>query len=897
MMNAKTSSRLVIGWFQAAAVIAVMPVSQVSADVPSPLPEPVQPTGPIDTGSTAAPVSADLCPTGREARTSDRWGAAARSTYCPATDVGMLASDGSTVISSNTCGYSDDFEDEGYGCNYGDGYASDEIYQFTVDQTGLWQMDTSTICAGWDTTLMIREETGGGCPGDFVACDGDSGHAACGNYESKVLAFLTTGTTYYLVVDGFYYVCGAYDVTSFRTSGPEFRLQPIEVTEVGCWWIEDHEDVPGKPSEVVIQGPLELNSEITLELHLRGWGEVPGTPELAVYQAHLNGASSYASGDGVDLQPSGGCCPGIECFDPNWSACIDTGRPDYVFSGVMAVHAVDVTSLRYRWGAVAFSCPPFCKADDGQIYYGGTLVLDIPIGASGTYTIGFDQSDPGAMADENGEDILPLTLTPVIIHVLDSASDFLYCEGFEDISVLPGSDWAFINNSQPLGTIGWFQGNPLAFPAHNGPANSYIASNYNAAGSKRDPATISNWLILPETSLENGMVFSFFTRTATGSIYPDRLQVRMSLAGASTDVGSTAESVGVFTHLLLDINPNLVIGGYPEEWTFFSVELTGIGPRAVDGRLAFRYYCTDGGPSGDNSNYVGVDTVTLADVFDPSAPRSELGRGVCTTKSDCTDSAAGADCVGGRCYIPKNRYLTIDPTGNLFPVSHQVELVQATDYPTAEGRTWWLSDPQCYDYPDGDPVLPRPTTCEGPDRFGWVSKPWLICVGGPNDGDPCATDSDCAPGICLSEMPPGRLWSENPVHITGCDIVPAVTYYVRASTGHLGWSDPLEIATAHNPEGEAQSWGDITGGPVSGMSGLWLAPERSMNFGDIGDAIRTFENRGDATGFPPRVWVDVEINQVINFGDVGFLIKAFEGTAYAELADLEFIGVHPAACP
>ena len=109
--------------------------------------------------------------------------------------------------------------------------------------------------------------------------------------------------------------------------------------------------------------------------------------------------------------------------------------------------------------------------------------------------------------------------------------------------------------------------------------------------------------------------------------------------------------------------------------------------------------------------------------------------------------------------------------------------------------------------------------------------------------------------------------------------------------------DALVMGTAHDPEGEAQSWGDITGGPVPDMPGLWLPPERSTNFGDVGNAIRTFENRLEATGFPPRVWVDVEVNEVVNFGDVGFIIQAFEGKAYADLEDLESIGVHPADCP
>ena len=48
---------------------------------------------------------------------------------------------------------------------------------------------------------------------------------------------------------------------------------------------------------------------------------------------------------------------------------------------------------------------------------------------------------------------------------------------------------------------------------------------------------------------------SFYTRTVDAPTFPDRLQVRMSTNGASSNVGTTATDVGDFTALLLDINP------------------------------------------------------------------------------------------------------------------------------------------------------------------------------------------------------------------------------------------------------------------------------------------------------------------------------------------------------
>ena len=253
-------------------------------------------------------------------------------------------------------------------------------------------------------------------------------------------------------------------------------------------------------------------------------------------------------------------------------------------------------------------------------------------------------------------------------------------------------------------------------------------------------------------------------------------------------------------------------------------------------------------------------------------PAPEPGSPSCGDATDCMEAWAGADCVAGACYVPKNRYLSIDPAANEYEVAYQVELTEAVDYPTAVGKTWWVGEPLCYDYPNGHVVLPTPSTCEGAERFGWVST--------------------------LSPAVVTRAWTEAPLHITGCGIVPAVSYRIRASAdGGGSFSAPLEINTVHRPEGDTQSWGDITGGPVPGTPGWWLPPERATNFADVGNAIRTFENRTEDTGQPPRVWVDLETNQVINLGDIQFVITAFEGTPYAEIEDLDYIGWHPADCP
>ena len=187
-------------------------------------------------------------------------------------------------------------------------------------------------------------------------------------------------------------------------------------------------------------------------------------------------------------------------------------------------------------------------------------------------------------------------------------------EGFDDISNLP--DWVLINHSQPLGASDWFQGNSGVFTAFDGLPNAYIAANFNNGG---DLATISNWLLTPEVRLENGSMLTFYTRTVEGSQFPDRLQVRMSTNGASTNVGTTALDVGDFTSLLLDINPTYTIGGYPEAWTQFTVSITGVAA-GTTGRLAFRYFVENGGPQGENSNYIGIDRAVYCFVPAPRVP-------------------------------------------------------------------------------------------------------------------------------------------------------------------------------------------------------------------------------------------------------------------------------------
>lgn len=187
-------------------------------------------------------------------------------------------------------------------------------------------------------------------------------------------------------------------------------------------------------------------------------------------------------------------------------------------------------------------------------------------------------------------------------------------EGFNNVAGLAGAGWRFSNQSlsAPAGQT-WRQGNASSTnsigPAQAGPADSYALANFTDTGAA--VGTISNWMITPQLAF-NGQnhTISFYTRSATDNAFPDRLQVRLSTTNNLT--GATATSVGAFTTLLLDINPTLLPGAnnYPDVWTQFTINLPGASVPA-NGFIAFRYFVTNGGASGANSNIIGVDTLSI----------------------------------------------------------------------------------------------------------------------------------------------------------------------------------------------------------------------------------------------------------------------------------------------
>ena len=256
------------------------------------------------------------------------------------------------------------------------------------------------------------------------------------------------------------------------------------------------------------------------------------------------------------------------------------------------------------------------------IVSGGCSAADFSAPATLTVNQLVPVVNPSAAAICTGS-IQQLTLTNT------TGNTDLLSEGFN--SVLPAG-WATQNNSTPVGGTGWFQGSTGVFLAQSGPPDSYISANFNNVSGAN---TISNWLITPAVPIKNGDMLKFWTRTVTGPTFPDRLEVRLNTTN-TINVGATNTSVGDFTNLLLTVNPSLTTAGYPDTWTQYTITVSGLAAPVPAGRFAFRYFVTNGGPAGANSDYIGIDNVTFTSVGGPAQGTWSGPAGTMWTNSGAT---------------------------------------------------------------------------------------------------------------------------------------------------------------------------------------------------------------------------------------------------------------------
>lgn len=205
----------------------------------------------------------------------------------------------------------------------------------------------------------------------------------------------------------------------------------------------------------------------------------------------------------------------------------------------------------------------------------------------------------------------------------DAQLSNIYIYGFDTAF---GTDFTTTNQSTPAGLSTWTKssytvpltsaifgsGNTTTVPVgQSGGNNSFALVNFN---STTGAGIISNWLITPVVNVKDGDIVSFYARKGTDGTqdYPDRLELRYSTAATTVNPTGGSSGLGSFTNLGVAVNPTLV-GAFvfPKVWTKYQFTITGVGATAIPVKFAFRYFVTDGGPSGSNSDLIGIDTFSV----------------------------------------------------------------------------------------------------------------------------------------------------------------------------------------------------------------------------------------------------------------------------------------------
>ncbi|UCE60006.1 MAG: hypothetical protein JSU63_21505, partial [Phycisphaerales bacterium] len=287
----------------------------------------------------------------------------------------------------------------------------------------------------------------------------------------------------------------------------------------------------------------------------------------------------------------------------------------------------------------------------------------------------------------------------------------------------------------------------------------------------------------------------------------------------------------------------------------------------------------------------------------------------------------------------KNRYISIDATTNSYnEVAIQVVL-SSMKRCSGDLRRSCAGDQDCPgvcdnnidieclddSYCDGGSCVSSGPCVEHPDVcsvVGWVNYPFEPDYGCSNlyDCYECAaTGADCDPdgfypqfdcnggadGPCLPSMsfanltdePVYRVWTEDTLHITDCQIVPGAVYELRAQSITGGRSDPLTVGTIAKPD---VNYGDCLG-PVDPVTGRFTQPDGlvgpldlagfDLAFAgyDLGYHTTWFDMYGVGSEDPPVCVPD----QLLNALELSVLLPALFGEAYTESS----CQYDPCSCP
>ncbi len=167
----------------------------------------------------------------------------------------------------------------------------------------------------------------------------------------------------------------------------------------------------------------------------------------------------------------------------------------------------------------------------------------------------------------------------------------------------------------------WFQGG--LFPSFNGPSTGYLAANFQVVNGANN---INNWLVLPKKNVAAGDSIVFYARSDFNSSYPDSIRVMYSNSGDSIPEASWTELGRFKTNT----------SGFWERIVY------GVNTGGANARFAIRYCVVNGGPSGSNSDYIGIDALTL-----------ETGQLAADISTESINSPSGNLSIPGSLIAPK----------------------------------------------------------------------------------------------------------------------------------------------------------------------------------------------------------------------------------------------------
>lgn len=230
----------------------------------------------------------------------------------------------------------------------------------------------------------------------------------------------------------------------------------------------------------------------------------------------------------------------------------------------------------------------------------------------------------------------------------------------------------------------------------------------------------------------------------------------------------------------------------------------------------------------DDSNGDGLDDYCCPPTAMPQ-PEDSFAMS-CAIDDDCGNMGV---CVEGRCYAPKNRYLSIAPNNGAEPVALRVTMTASELYPAEVGSSWWVQSHE-------------PGDTSGVYRLG--------CT-------PVFQDWGLEPAV---------------IHVADTQVTTQAQYDVQAihlnCDGGTEASFSVAVSLPTSPV-----WGDVVGGLEGGT---WLPGNGIANLEDALVTILAIEGE---PGTPDLSWLDLEgaiPNGLVNLADALNIVLAVEGATY-----------------